>query len=104
MTVQELYEILKSAIESYPDNGKYTVGVALGIPHIGGTPTVGLKGINFGFDWDNGKCILRTDHLLVEKTKYIKKMEEQLDKLAKENYDLKRNERNSKVTRHGSLD
>lgn len=28
---------------------------------VGGTPTVGIKGIHLGFDWDHGRCLIQPE-------------------------------------------
>lgn len=71
MKVKELRDLLNSMPEHYDDN---TVCVEVFRKNaVGGTPVVGIRSINNGFDWDNHKCIIRTDVDLIEITKEEKR-------------------------------
>lgn len=59
MRVKELRDYLNS-LESYHDNDVICVRV-FDPKTFGGTPTVSIKSIHNGFDWDSGRHIIVTD-------------------------------------------
>ena len=71
MKVKELRDLLNSMTE-YHDNEEVCVEV-FRKNAIGGTPTVKIRSINSGFDWNKGKFIIRTETDLMEISKEDKR-------------------------------
>ena len=64
MTVKELKDKLNSMHEIYDDNIICVKVIRRG--SMGGTPTVGVRSISNGFDWDSRRCIIHTDKDIIE--------------------------------------
>ena len=69
MNLQELYDtveqLVRNARLSSKDPDEIQVGIVIQQgQHIGGTPMAGIKNMQLGFDWDNGKCLILPDRNL----------------------------------------
>ena len=62
MTLSELRDVINIAIENHNRYGggrEVVASIVVRVPGaIGGTPTVNVKSIQAGFDWDNGKLLI----------------------------------------------
>lgn len=62
MTLSDLRDVINLAIENHNRYGggqEVVASIVVRVPGaIGGTPTVGVKTIQAGFDWDNGKLLI----------------------------------------------
>ena len=62
MTLSELRDVIDRVIENYNRYGggrEVVASIVVRVPGaIGGTPTVNVKSIQAGFDWDNGKLLI----------------------------------------------
>lgn len=58
MKASELRKLLNAYSESYPNEDWEIVISISGEVGLGATPSVGVKNIDFGFDWDNGNLIV----------------------------------------------
>ena len=62
MTLSELRDVIDRVIENYNRYGggrEVVASIVMRVPGaIGGTPTVNVKSIQAGFDWDNGKLLI----------------------------------------------
>ena len=67
MTVKELRDYLNS-LEKYHDNDIVCVRV-FDAKTLGGAPTVKVKSIHSGFDWDSGKHTIITDPEVIKLSK-----------------------------------
>lgn len=62
MNLSELRDVINIAIENHNRYGggrEVVASIVVRVPGmIGGTPTVNVKSIQAGFDWDNGKLLI----------------------------------------------
>ncbi len=63
MKVKELRELLNSMPETHDNE---IVCVSTKNPSVGQESTSNVENANSGFDWDNGKFIIRTEHPLIK--------------------------------------
>lgn len=61
MTLQELYEQIDKQLKVCPRKGGDVVCVEVADSNFGGTSVIPVKFAHCGFDWDDGKFIIRTD-------------------------------------------
>ena len=68
MTLEELKEFLEHALRHQRhDPTAMQIGIVVQTAgSVGGTPTVGVKNLSIGFDWDNGKILIYPDKDLRE--------------------------------------
>lgn len=67
MTIKELYDYIKPAIEmdnQFEDFGSQELVIKLDYPTYGGSVIEKVTRIHFGFDWDHGRLFLDTEHKL----------------------------------------
>lgn len=67
MTVKELRDYLNSLTPGH-DNDRVCIRV-FDMKTFGGTPTVSIKSIHNGFDWDSGKHIIITEPEVIRLSK-----------------------------------
>jgi len=61
MQIEETIEQLSGVILREPNREWKLVVKVFNPGTMGGTPCVAVKGLNVGFDWDNGKVMIETD-------------------------------------------
>ena len=61
MTLQRLYDQIGSQLRICPRNGEDTVCIEIPSSGFGGTSVVNVKSVGCGFDWDDGKFIIRPE-------------------------------------------
>jgi len=71
MTLEELKQkidrLYQLSTMQHKDPSEINVGIVVTrIGAVGPTPTVELKSISLGFDWNSGKCLVHTDENLRE--------------------------------------
>ena len=66
MKLSELKALVDRAVETSRDYEDHEVVVAVKLPYttVGAIPVVAVKSVNKGFDWENGKFIIRTEEEL----------------------------------------
>jgi len=66
MKLSELKTLVDRAVETSRDYEDHEVMVAIKLPYttVGAIPMVAVKSVNKGFDWENGKFIVRTEEEL----------------------------------------
>ena len=88
---------LKQLVDRYyrPEHEDPEVVIEIRLPYstVGGTPTVKIKNVGMGFDWDRGKFILRPEEPLCPEdrdfAKQMREMQERVGWAAYENRRLK---------------
>ena len=68
MTLQDLYNQIGSQLRICPQKGNDIVCIKIPGSGFGGTSFVNVESAHCGFDWDNGKFIIRS-----EKELYLEK-------------------------------
>jgi hypothetical protein len=59
--------LVDNCMMSHQDPSQVTVGIMVEtVGSVGGTPTVPLKGIHLGFDWDRGRALVQPETMLRE--------------------------------------
>ncbi len=95
MKLRELKALVDRAVETSRDYEDHEVVVAVKLPYttVGAIPMVAVKSVNKGFDWENGKFIIRTEEELTPADRdfatQMKKIQEDLGWSQLENRRLK---------------
>ena len=71
---------LKDIIDRYARHLDDEVRVVLDQPGMPANPTVGVKSATFGFDWNAGQLLLRTEEPIVRKPKTKKQRRDEWEK------------------------
>lgn len=66
MKLSELKELVDRAVKTSRDYEDHEVVIAVKLPNttVGAIPMVAVKSVNKGFDWENGKFIIRAEEEL----------------------------------------
>lgn len=66
MKLSELKYLVDRAVETSQDYEDHEVVIAVKLPYttVGAIPMVAVKSVNKGFDWENGKFIIRAEENL----------------------------------------
>ena len=92
MKVQELIDALER-INNFHPNQEVFIPVRAKFTTIGGSPCVGLKHVNAGFDWDSGKVFLVPDSEVTKsidsEVEEMRKLHDRIARLEYENRNLK---------------
>jgi len=66
MKLRELKALVDRAVETSRDYEDHEVVIAVKLPYstVGAIPMVPVKSVNKGFDWENGKFIIRAEEEL----------------------------------------
>ena len=84
MKLRELKDLVDRAVATSRDYEDHEVVIAVKLPYttVGAIPMVAVKSVNKGFDWENGKFIIRAEEELTpadrEFATKMKDMQEQL--------------------------
>ena len=95
MKLSELKALVDRAVETSRDYEDHEVVVAVKLPYttVGAIPMVAVKSVNKGFDWENGKFIIRTEEELTpadrDFAEQMRKMQDDLGWAKYENRGLK---------------
>lgn len=91
MKLSELYRIVNNLWnDDMPEHRDQDVMVAITLPYqtIGSIPMEPVKSANSGFDWENGKFILRTEQpLTYEQKEFAENMKKLQEKLGWAEYE-----------------
>jgi hypothetical protein len=95
MKLRELKRLVDLAVETSRDYEDHEVVIAVKLPYttVGAIPMVAVKSVNKGFDWENGRYIIRAEEELTPADRdfatQMKKMQEDLGWSKYENRNLK---------------
>ena len=95
MKLRELKQLVDRAVETARDYEDHEVVIAVKLPNttVGAIPMVAVKSVNKGFDWENGKFIIRAEEELTPADRdfatKMKDMQELVGLLQYENRGLK---------------
>jgi hypothetical protein len=95
MKLRELKRLVDLAVETSRDYEDHEVVIAVKLPYttVGAIPMVAVKSVNKGFDWENGRYIIRAEEELTPADRdfatQMKKMQEGLGWKELENRRLK---------------
>lgn len=90
MKLSELKALVDRAVETSRDYEDHEVVVAVKLPYttVGAIPMIAVKSVNKGFDWENGKFIIRTEEELTPAdSNFAAQMKEMQDKLGWAEYE-----------------
>ena len=90
MKLSELKALVDRAVETSRDYEDHEVVVAVKLPYttVGAIPMIAVKSVNKGFDWENGKFIIRTEEELTPADRdFTTKMKDMQDKLGWAEYE-----------------
>jgi hypothetical protein len=90
MNLKQLKEILNRPIYENREDEEYRVGIAVATAgSVGGTPVVGVKSVQYGFDWDSGKLIIYPEQDLREISRdEIKALRDKYSELSWKHYEI----------------
>lgn len=95
MKLRELKQLVDRAVETSRDYEDHEVVIAVKLPYttVGAIPMVAVKSVNKGFDWENGKFIIRAEEELTPSDRdfaeTMKKLQDKVGWIEYENSGLK---------------
>lgn len=90
MKLRELKRLIDLAVETSRDYEDHEVMIAVKLPYttVGAIPMVAVKSVNKGFDWENGKFIIRAlEELAPADRDFAETMKQLQDKLGWAEYE-----------------
>ena len=90
MKLRELKDLVDRAVATSRDYEDHEVVIAVKLPYttVGAIPMVAVKSVNKGFDWENGKFIIRAEEELTPADRdFAETMKQLQDKLGWAEYE-----------------